>query len=185
VDAQYTFHTEDPGAGWRGRAEAAGGGCIIDMGYHLIDMILWYFGLPDRVLADLSMTARPDRCYDAEDTALIHFGYDSGLYGSLLLSRFIGPTTEHIRLAGSKGIIHLERGRIRRLTNDGQVVESLSREQSWPSAATCQIDHFCRVIADLRPNTSGPQQNLAHMSFIAACYESARQRTYISPRELS
>jgi predicted dehydrogenase len=136
------------------------------------------------VLADLSVTARPDRCYDAEDTALIHFGYDSGLYGSLLLSRFIGPKTEHIRLAGSKGIVHLERGRIRRLSNDGQVVESLSREQSWPSAATCQIDHFCRVIAGLRPNISGPQQNLAHMSFIAACYESARQRIYISPREL-
>jgi predicted dehydrogenase len=68
------------------------------MGYHLIDMILWYFGLPDRVLADLSVEARPDRTYDAEDTALIHFGYESGLYGSLLLSRFIGPKTEQIRL---------------------------------------------------------------------------------------
>jgi predicted dehydrogenase len=102
-----------------------------------------------------------------------------------LLSRFIGPKTEHIRLVGSNGIVHLERGRIRRLTNDGEVVESLSREQSWPSAATCQIDHFCRVIAGLRPNNSGPEQNLAHMSFIAACYESARQRTYISPQELS
>ncbi|MGH3620606.1 MAG: hypothetical protein ACRDQ5_02295, partial [Sciscionella sp.] len=28
-----------------------------DMGYHLIDMILWYFGLPDRVLGDMSMSA--------------------------------------------------------------------------------------------------------------------------------
>lgn len=185
VDAQYTLHTADPGAGWRGRTETAGGGCIIDMGYHLIDMIIWYFGLPDRVLADLSTTARPDLRYDAEDTALIHFGYDSGLYGSLLLSRFIGPKTEHIRLVGSKGIVSLERGRIRRLTNDGEVVESLSREQSWPSAATCQIDHFCRVIAGLRPNTSGPEHNLSHMRFIAACYESARSRAYISPRELS
>jgi predicted dehydrogenase len=185
VDAQYTLHVEDPGAGWRGRTKSAGGGCIIDMGYHLIDMILWYFGLPDRVLADLSTSARPDRSCDAEDTALIHFGYDSGLYGSLLLSRFIGPKTEHIRLAGSKGIVHLERGRIRRLTNNGEVVESLSREQPWPSAATCQIDHFCRVIAGLRPNISGPEHSLAHMSFITACYESARQRAYISPRELS
>lgn len=185
VDARYTLHVEDPAAGWRGRAASAGGGCIIDMGYHLIDMILWYFGLPDRVLADLSTSARPDRSYDAEDTALIHFGYDSGLYGSLLLSRFIGPKTESIRLAGSKGIVDLERGRIRRLTNHGDVVESLSREQSWPSAATCQIDHFCRVIRGLRPNASGPEHNLAHMRFIAACYESARERAYISPRNVS
>jgi predicted dehydrogenase len=79
------------------------------MGYHLIDMILWYFGLPDRILADTSTTARSDRTYDPEDTALIHFGYDSGLYGSALLSRFIGPKSEQIRLVGSKGIVALER----------------------------------------------------------------------------
>jgi predicted dehydrogenase len=184
VDAAYTLHVPDPSDGWRGNTAAAGGGCIIDMGYHLIDMILWYFGLPDRVLADMSMTARPDRNYDAEDTALIHFSYDSGLYGSLLLSRFIGPKTEQIRLVGSKGMVHLERGRIRRLTNDGEVVESLAREQAWPSAAASQVNYFCRVIEGLRPNVSGPRENLSHLSFIAGCYESARTRSYVNPKEL-
>jgi predicted dehydrogenase len=129
VDARYTLHVDDPSDGWRGLTAKAGGGCVIDMGYHLIDLILWYFGLPDRIAADLSAGARPDRSYDAEDTALIHFSYASGLYGSLLLSRFIGPKTEEIRLVGSHGIVHLERGCIRRLTNGGDVIESLSREQ--------------------------------------------------------
>ncbi|GLY53592.1 hypothetical protein Lesp01_72480 [Lentzea sp. NBRC 102530] len=184
VEAAYTLHTPDPSEGWRGSTQHAGGGCIIDMGYHLIDMLLWYFGLPDRVLADMSVGARPDRQYDAEDTALIHFSYESGLYGSLLLSRFIGPKSEQIRLIGNKGIVHLERGRIRRLTNDGQVVESLSREQAWPSAAASQINHFCRVIEGLRPNVSGPRENLAHLSFIQSCYESARTRSYVNPKEL-
>lgn len=183
VDAHYTLHTPDPSEGWRGDAIKAGGGCIIDMGYHLIDMILWYFGLPDRILADISVSARPDREYDAEDTALIHFAYNSGLYGSLLISRFIGPKSEQIRLVGSKGIVHLERGRVRRLTNNGEVVESLSREQAWPSAATCQIDYFCRVIQGTRPNVSGPKENLPHMSFIAACYESARAHAIINPKD--
>jgi predicted dehydrogenase len=183
VDAAYTLHVADPSDGWRGQCAAAGGGCVIDMGYHLIDMILWYFGLPDRVLADMSVGARLDRSYDAEDTALIHFSYDSGLYGSLLLSRFIGPKSEQIRLVGNSGIVHLERGRIRRLTNDGEVVESLAREQAWPSAAASQINHFARVIEGLRPNVSGPRQNLAHMSFIASCYESAQRRMYINPKE--
>ncbi|WP_100448106.1 Gfo/Idh/MocA family protein [Glycomyces xiaoerkulensis] len=185
VDGQYTLHVEDPSDGWRGQTAMAGGGCIIDMGYHLVDMILWYFGLPDRILCDLSVSARPDRSYDAEDTALIHFGYDSGLYGSLLLSRFIGPKTEQIRLVGSKGVVHLERGRLRRLTNGGEVIESLSREQAWPSAAASQIDYFCRVIEGLRPNVSSPQENLAHMSFIAACYESAKTHSYINPKEMN
>jgi predicted dehydrogenase len=135
-------------------------------------------------MANASVSARPDRTYDAEDTALIHFVYDSGFYGSLLLSRFIGPRTEQIRLIGSKGIVHLERGQIRRLTNGGDVIESLSRDQAWPSAATYQIDYFCRVIEGLRPNVSGPRENLAHMSFIVACYESAKTHTYITPKEM-
>lgn len=185
VDAAYTLHITDPSEGWRGHINRAGGGCIIDMGYHLIDMVLWYFGLPDRVLADMSVTARQDRSYDAEDTALIHMSYDTGLYGSLLLSRFIGPKTEQIRLVGSRGIVHLERGRITRMTNNGEVVESLSREQAWPSAAVSQINHFCRVIQGTRPNVSGPRENLAHLSFIQSCYESARSRTSVNPKELT
>lgn len=184
VDARYTLHVDDPSEGWRGSMAAAGGGCVIDMGYHLIDLILWYFGLPDRITADLSVDARPDRNYDAEDTALIHFSYDNGLYGSLLLSRFIGPKTEEIRLIGSNGIVHLERGRVRRLTNSGDVIESLVREQGWPSAATTQIDYFRHVINGTRPNLSGPLQNLEHMSFVAACYESARTHTSVAPKEL-
>lgn len=184
VDASYTLHTADPSDGWRGHTAHAGGGCVIDMGYHLIDMLLWYFGIPDRIVADISTSARPDRNYDAEDTALVHFGYDSGLYGSLLLSRFIGPKSEQIRLVGSKGIVHLERGRVRRLTNDGEVVESLVRGQAWPAAAVSQVDYFCRVIAGMRPNVSGPRQNLAHLSFIEACYRSARIHASVNPKEL-
>lgn len=184
VDAAYTMHIPDPSDGWRGKAASAGGGCVIDMGYHLVDMLLWYFGLPDRISADMSVTARPDRAYDAEDTALVHFSYDSGLYGSLLLSRFLGPKSEQIRLVGSRGIVHLERGRIRRLDNNGDVLESLAREQAWPSAAVSQVNYFCRVIEGLRPNISGPRENLAHLSFIQGCYESARTKRYVNPKEL-
>ncbi|MGH3857443.1 MAG: Gfo/Idh/MocA family protein, partial [Pseudonocardiaceae bacterium] len=84
----------------------------------------------------------------------------------------------------SKGIVHLERGRIRRLTNGGEVVESLAREQAWPSAAASQIDYFCRVVEGLRPNMSGPRENVAHLSFIAGCYESASTGAYVMPKEL-
>ncbi|WP_245921264.1 Gfo/Idh/MocA family protein [Nocardia nova] len=184
IDARYTIHVDDPSEGWRGDFAAAGGGCVIDMGYHLIDLVLWYFGLPDLVTADLSVAARLDRHYDAEDTALIHFSYDSGLYGSMLLSRFIGPKTEELRLVGSGGIVHLERGRVCRLTNDGKPVESLVREQAWPSAAATQIDYFQRVVAGERPNLSGPREHLAHMRFITACYEAARTRIPVNPKEI-
>lgn len=183
IDAEYTIYTEDPASGWRGEVSLAGGGCIIDMGYHMIDMLLWYFGLPDRVLADFSAAARPDLYYDAEDTASILFGYDSGLFGTVLLSRCIAPKTERIRVVGSRGMVCLERGRIQRLRGDGTVIESLSREQAWPAAATNQIDYFCRVICGERPNLSGPRDHLVHAGFIHACYTSRQTGGFVKPKE--
>ncbi|MQB01785.1 MAG: gfo/Idh/MocA family oxidoreductase [Actinobacteria bacterium] len=183
IDGVYTMSV-DPASGWRGQSRLAGGGCIIDMGYHMIDMLLWYFGLPDRVLAQSSAAARPELDYDAEDTACVMFSFDSGLWGRLLLSRCVSPRTETIRVIGARGSVVLERGRIQRLLSNGQVVESLSREGSWPSAATAQVDHFCRVLMGQRPNTSGPESHLAHAAFIHACYASAQAGRFVNPKEL-
>lgn len=84
VDAEYIFFADDPAPGWRGDVALAGGGCIIDMGYHMIDMLLWYFGLPIGVLAQFSANARPDLSYDAEDTASLLLAYESGMFGTVL-----------------------------------------------------------------------------------------------------
>jgi predicted dehydrogenase len=100
VDARYHFFIAQSGAGWRGDASRAGGGCVLDMGYHLIDIIVWYFGLPDRICCNLSTNAEPDRIYDAEDTATIQFSYHSGLHGLLTLSRFYGDCGD-CRTAGT------------------------------------------------------------------------------------
>ncbi|MBF6332497.1 Gfo/Idh/MocA family oxidoreductase [Nocardia transvalensis] len=183
VEGRYTMHVADPSEGWRGQSGKAGGGCVIDMGYHLIDLVLWYFGLPDRIMADLSANARLDRHYDAEDTALVHFWYRRGLYGSLLFSRFLGPKTEELRLVGPRGVVHLERDRICRLSNSGDVIETLGRERLEPSAGVNQIDYFTRVINGTRPNLSGPADQLPHLAFVTACYQAARTHTLVSPKE--
>src|SRR5690348_4528057 len=41
VEGRYTFCCPDPAVGWRGRAALAGGGVLVDMGYHLIDLLIW------------------------------------------------------------------------------------------------------------------------------------------------
>ncbi|MEV5510045.1 Gfo/Idh/MocA family protein [Streptomyces orinoci] len=184
IDGQYTFHTNTPGAGWRGDVKQAGGGCIIDMGYHLIDLLLWYFGLPSRILAEFSATAVPDAGYNAEDTAVIQLGYGTNMYGSVLLSRWAAPKTEKLHVVGTRGSLLLAEGQVQRLDLAGAVVEQLTRPHAPASAATAQIDHFCRVLDGERPNTSGPEQHLAHAAFIASCYESKTAGRYIDPKEL-
>jgi len=184
VEIRYTAHVGDPSAGWRGKQVEAGGGCLIDMGYHMVDMILWYFGLPDRVLAEISTRGRPDSEYDTEDTALVSFGYEDGLYGSLFLSRCIGPKQEEVRLTGTKGIVRLKRGCVERLQPNGEIIETFFREGTSSTNTSCQIDHFCRVIEGTRENISGPRAHLAHAGFVEACYMSVDSQAYVNPKGL-
>ena len=183
VEGRYTFPCPDPAAGWRSRASLAGGGALMDMGYHLIDLLIWYLGLPDRVLASTSTAARPDAQYDAEDTALVHLAYDSGLYGSLLISRSAAPKTEQLTVLGTHGTVVIERGHLRRLTPDGRLIESLTNEPAWSTVATAQIDCFCRVLDGQRINPSAPNAHLAHAAFLAAAYTSHTSLTPADPKE--
>lgn len=40
IEAKYSFYTDVPHEGWRSQKEKAGGGRIIDMGYHIIDLLI-------------------------------------------------------------------------------------------------------------------------------------------------
>lgn len=56
IDIRYHFYVNNPHEGWRGNRAMAGGGCLIDMGYHMIDLLIWYFGLPDKILLSYPLT---------------------------------------------------------------------------------------------------------------------------------
>lgn len=182
IDAKYTFYTDFPEAGWRGQKKFAGGGCLIDMGYHVVDLLMWYFGLPDQVWAESSCVAKEGCVYDAEDTAQVLFRYSKkDLFGSMLLSRVIFPKNEYFDVYGTRGIIHIERGKIERRASDGTVIESLLREYKWPSAAQDQIDFFAKIVRGEKDNISGPDTHFNHMAFIEASYQSINSKKFVNP----
>lgn len=185
VDAKYTFYTDAPHEGWRGKKEFAGGGCLIDMGYHMTDLLMWYLGLPDSVAAEISCNAKENISYDAEDTAKIIFNYSSKcITGSLLVSRVIPPKTEYFDVYGTRGIIHIERGKIERRAPNGEVQESLSREHRWPSATQDQLEYFIKVLSGKKDNVTGPDFNFNHLAFIEAAYRSRDEQKFINPADL-
>ncbi len=154
------------------------------MGYHMIDLLMWYFGLPDKIFAEMSYAAKERIIYDAEDTAQVIFKYDSNnIWGSLLVSRVIPPKQEYFNVYGTKGIIHLERGKIERYSPNGELQESLKREYSWPSAAQDQIEYFIKVIRGEKENISSPEFHFNHLAFIEATYKSKEVHQYINPKE--
>lgn len=185
IEAKYTFYTNNPHEGWRSQRSLAGGGCLIDMGYHTIDLLMWYFGLPDTLFAEMSFAAKEDSAYDAEDTAQVIFRYkEKNIWGSLLVSRVIPPKQEYLHVFGTRGIIYLERGKIERYAPTGQLQESLKREHKWPAAAQDQIEYFARVVRGEQENTSGPEYHFNHLAFIEAAYVSKNQKSNSNPKEL-
>ena len=154
------------------------------MGYHMIDLILWYLSLPDMVHTNLSQSATSDPVYDTEDTALVTFAYASGLYGSLTLSRFLPPETEVVRLVGTQGIVEVTPKYARRLRSTGEVVESVAQDN--PRSRTAELlDHFSAVLRGERENFAGPADHLPHARLIAACYASHVTGIPVDPRHMS
>jgi predicted dehydrogenase len=68
-----TFHNAyGPGAGWFWDPTLSGGGCLIDLGVHLVDLALWLFDFPEvsNARATLLRQGRPVRPDEVEDYAV-------------------------------------------------------------------------------------------------------------------
>jgi predicted dehydrogenase len=190
IEGRYTLNIPRLDDGWRSSHSLAGGGAILDMGYHAIDLLVWYFGLPERVAARIGTRAREGQKYDVEDTAMVFFAYeeqnDAGpIMGNLLLSRAFPQKDERLLIVGSKGAVELKRGEIIRIDNDGGEVENLSRKGTWLSAAIDQLENFADTIASTKNRRYRPYfDHFAHMAFIEAAYLSHQRGSFVSPKDL-
>lgn len=173
-----------PHVGWRGERSISGGGSIIDFGYHAIDVILWNFGLPKGILAEMSWKAKPNEAYDTEDTATFLLRYKpEEFYGNVILSRVL-PKKEYYRIVGSEEIVEYENGVIRLSSIDGKVIikeESLKAPKQ--EVTTREIDYFCDVIDGKEKPVATPTEHLEHMALVTAAYDSEKQGKYINPQE--
>lgn len=61
----YRPDAKAPGA-WRTKPELSGGGAVIDVGSHRLDLLAWWFDLPQRLVAEVATLTQD---YDVEDSA--------------------------------------------------------------------------------------------------------------------
>lgn len=57
VDAWWRRETGIPGSGWFGKKEMAGGGALIDLGVHMLDMALYLMGFPRVITVNGSISS--------------------------------------------------------------------------------------------------------------------------------
>lgn len=148
IKGEYTFNGGPYDFGWRGIKDIAGGGAILDMGYHVLDLIIWYFGLPIEVNAYISNTARPNVKYETEDTAILMFKTQNGAMGSLDLSRATQPKREELFIHGSNGVLNITRTKVELINLDGNIIKVINSDRSWDGPIRTQIDDFIEKISN-------------------------------------
>ncbi len=88
-------------AGWRSSWESECGGLMINQNPHYVDMWNWFFGLPDRVYADMEFGRYNDFLVD--DAVDIQFSYNNGFHGTMISATGEAPGVNRLEIWGSKG----------------------------------------------------------------------------------
>lgn len=187
-EGRYTFNIQDLGQGWRAWRNLAGGGALIDMGYHFVDLLVWYFGIPTTVTARLSRGNREGQVYDAEDTAhvmadyVVNGQYHEKMIGDILISRVYPRKEEELVIYGTKGSIKVQRGKIERFDSNGMVIEALERTGAWQSAAIDQLEYHAGQITKFSTQAELQyHEQLRHIAMIEAAYRSDATGTSVNP----
>jgi len=170
ISGKYTLYVPNPEEGWRGQLLQAGGGCVIDMGYHLLDLLIYFCGLPSKLTAVSSARAIRNYHYDAEDTASLLIQYDHGelkANGALLISRYMGPKDEYLNIVGDEGTLAITKEYVALTKNDGTVIDKIER-----SEFIHPMDHFIDTILTQNDSTLEACSHLDNMKLIDACYKS-------------
>ena len=190
IEARYVMNIKRLDEGWRASQLYAGGGALIDLGYHYVDLIVWYFGLPEHVNCQISTGNREDQEYDVEDTAFVQFDYnrsdshENHLLGTLVVSRVYPRKDEGMRAFGTKGHVEVQRGAVSRSYDNGEKEERLERFGSWPSALVDQLEACAQSIRGGETRGTVSDDYLKHVAFVEAAYRSAKIGMPVKPQEI-
>jgi predicted dehydrogenase len=87
--ADLTFHNAyGPQSGWFWNPQLSGGGCLIDLGVHLVDLVLWLFDFPEvlEARATLLRDGRPAAPGEVEDYAVAELRLANGVEARIACS---------------------------------------------------------------------------------------------------
>lgn len=188
IEGKYTMNILQLDDGWRAFKKTAGGGALLDMGYHYIDLLVWYFGVPQNVTAKMGMGNKVEQNYDVEDTARLLLDFSDNkskgqrTIGDFLISRIYPEKKEELIAYGTKGFVKLQRGLVQRFDSTGELKDSLERKGGWPSAAVDQIDFFAKAISgEVYPSLGTHRSHFKHLAIIESAYKSNEEGKSIDP----
>jgi predicted dehydrogenase len=83
---------------------------MLNQNPHYLDMWQWFFGLPQRVYADMQFGRYNDFLVD--DAVDIQFSYDNGFHGTFVSATGEAPGVNRLEIWGTKGKLTIEDGAV-------------------------------------------------------------------------
>ncbi len=182
------WYPEIKGA-WRQNPELGGGGSLIDMGSHCIDLLEMFFGRAVKVSAFTKTNAFS---YKVEDTAVVILEFENGAYGIVDTCFSIPDNSSKnmLEVYGTKGSV-IARGTIGQLPG-GEVTAYVERRTKGYEAEQAraagegekivlapkntyqkEIEDFCEMIENGEESSSTGEDGLWNQKVVLAAYESS------------
>jgi len=186
IEGVYGLNIAKLDEGWRAEYDLAKGGALLDMGYHFIDLLIWYMGLPDSITARMSRGNRKNQVYNVEDTVNLNFEYaneeyDEKILGRFLISRVLPKKTEKLVFYGTNGSIKIENSKLFYVDINNNIIDEIAFNISKRDVITEEIMFFTNLIKNYKEDNDFYKEHFKHVAFLEASYESDRRNTSINP----
>jgi predicted dehydrogenase len=171
-------------ADWFWEKDAAGGGSLLDLGIHMIDLLRWMIGRP--VLEVVAMTSRVLKPTFADDNAFVLMRFEGDVLASVQSSWSARPFPDRqITIHGERGHIAMGRSAEEPLVihlRDGEGSTRVVPEIPAASPAGDPFVHFVQCIRDgVEPLVNG-EDGRASLEVALAAYESAETGRLVNLR---
>src|SRR4029077_16527930 len=162
---------------WVAQKDRVGGGFLIWLGIHWLDLAMFVSGSPLR--EGTGMTANVGGSpLDVEDSAAVAMRFENGAVGTLTAGYFLEEGYDsHMKLWGSRGWLHLHR-------HGGVPLEWYSADDPDPRVQRFEgpekqdvyvpfVRGVARACAGLQPITLSTDESLRALAAVFACYRAA------------
>jgi predicted dehydrogenase len=164
------------GSAWFGDASLAGGGSLFDLGCHTVDIMRWFLGEPESVVAQTTNFAR---AYDIDDQCVALVKFKSGAIGVLDVSwvHRAGPNTKEIY--GTEGFLGWGfPGQNPQLVSRRALAEGYSGTlvpSDLPKAAASPLDQWIAALARDEPMAITVEDGRNLTQLLEGIYTAARE----------
>lgn len=157
-----------------------GGGALLDES-HWIDLMLLFFGQPDRLIAGIDKIS--DLKIDTDDNVDLLIVYSGGLHVSMHLDLYGRPHEKYVRLVGEEGTVYwtMEPNRVSLSKNMSENWESCSFDCERNEMFLQADREFLDIMEGSPVKTCTIQDGVRVLKLIEAARKSSRERRWVEP----